>query len=230
MPEPPAEVPPGEEQGGRQRAREPDDADRDHEIARPAGEAERAQGSPEEQREECHAGKEHGQRERAAGLGDRGHETRLEQGGDAEGQDEHDPDDEEREERPDGRGPAQRRDDAEREDGRSDGEGRAAGERDDAVHPDEDTWRREPVQAQKRGHHAERAAHQDGVSVALAGTGDRQRKGGARRHAGTERNDCEVDPAVDRDGVLADEVQQCDGDHRGERGEAEHRDPAVHHP
>jgi hypothetical protein len=68
------------------------------------------------------------------------------------------------------------------------------------------------------------------VPVAPACAGDRQGSGSARRHSGAKRNDPEVDPPVDRDGVLADEVQQRDGDHRDERGEAEHRNPAVRHP
>lgn len=230
VPEPPAEVPPAEKQGSRERAGEPDDADGDDEVAPPAGETERAESAPEEQREERHARDEHNERKRAARLGHGRNEARLEQSGDPEREDETDGDREQAEERSYRRRPAQRRNDAERENGSADWQRRTARERDDAVHPDEDAGRGEPVQAEKRGHHRERAPHEDRVAVALTRPRDRQRDGRGSRDACAERDACKVDPAVHVHRLPAEKVEQGDGRHGHERGHAEHRNLSVHHP
>src|SRR3970282_2082873 len=83
--------------------------------------------------------------------------------------DEHDPSGEEPEERTDGARPPKRGDGSEGENRTPYGKRCAAGERHDAVHPDENTRRGQPVQAEERGHDRERTADKHRVAVAPAG-------------------------------------------------------------
>ena len=149
--EPPAEVPVVEQERGDERGGQPDDADGDDQVGGAAREPVRALRTQAEEPVEDEPRGQDRERERAARLRDARHEARLEQRGGAEAQHGR----EEREQRPDGVGPAQRGQRGEGEDGASDRQRGAAGEGDDAVAADDDAGRRQAVQAEERGHHRE---------------------------------------------------------------------------
>ena len=89
--------------------------------------------------------------------------------------------------------------------------------------------RREPVEAEQRGHHGERAPDENGVPVSLSSARDRQYDGAGRRDPGPERDAAEVDPATDEDLLAADEVEERSRDDRRERSRRQQRNRAGRH-
>ena len=135
--EPPAEVPVVEQESGRKRSREPDDADGDEQVGAALREAERAQRAPEEHRVERQPGHEDDPRCGAPRFRDGRHEAGLDDRRDAEPEDEHDACREQPEQRLHGGRPPKRGERAERENRTADRKRRAAGERRDADLVDE---------------------------------------------------------------------------------------------
>jgi hypothetical protein len=216
--EPPAQVPPPQQERSRERGREPRDPGRDHQVAGTPSQHVRAPGPEREDAVEDEAEHEERDGDRAAGLGhgrhEVGHQHRREaEAGDA--CDEHDGRDQKRLHRC--RAP-QHGHRPEREQRPADGESRTARERHDAVVPHEHPGRRQPVQAEQRRHDRERAADEHGAGIHPAGACGEERDGGRRREHGAERDRCEVDAVAERNLAAADEVQQRDG-HAGGEGQ-----------
>ena len=229
MTEPPAELPEIEQESGRKRSGEPHDADRDEQVGAALREAERAQRAPEQNRVEGQPRREDDPRCGAPRLRHGRHEAGLDDRCDAQHEDEDHAEAEQPEQRAHGGRAAKSGERAERKNRAAHREGRATGERRDADVVDEHVRRRQPVETEKRRHHRERTADEDGVAVTLSRAGDGQRDRCHRGDACAERDAAEVDPAVDQHLVAPDEVQERCRDDRGERGQREQRDaPSAH--
>ena len=162
-------------------------------------------------------------------LGDGRHELRVGDRRYSEGEDADDRDAEQDQQRTHGARLPERRERGERQHESSERERRAAGEGDHAVVPDEDTGGRQPMEAEQRGHHRERAPDEDGAAVLRAHTGDDQRDSGDDCQRRAERNAEEVN-ATGRSHLLAPDEVQGSHRYRGERSDDdEDRDRAISH-
>jgi hypothetical protein len=215
VPEPPAEVHVAEQKRGAQRGHEPCDADGDEQLSDAAREEVRSQGPHLEQAEACEAEEEDCDRERARRLGHGRNEMRVDAGCHAERDHDCGHERERDEQRPNGVGPGEARDRAQGEERCADGERRAARERDDSVVTHEHARRRDPVQAEERGHHRECSADENGASVVAHGSRDRERDRRRHRSRRREGDEPEMHGRTEVDHVLAHELHQ-------ERGHAGH--------